>query len=251
MRRPKVFEIFGVGVAATALIAAPAAGAAPAPTVVAAPDGVLHSIDFEDGADWSPWTRSGEPELEVIELDGNGVLHVGDRGENYDGIELATDGLEGELTVSLDLMLAEGTPEVEAGLVTVPGYTHRGAQVVGDDEWTTVTATFEAPAEKVYIGTADIADVDAYDYYVDNIVVTLAAPSDEAPGDGDAPAPAPGENVVIHETGFEAGTDGWFGRGDAEVEVTDAEAHEGDSSLHVTNRSADWHGAAMNLFPLV
>ncbi|MGY1841531.1 MULTISPECIES: endo-1,4-beta-xylanase [unclassified Modestobacter] len=57
--------------------------------------------------------------------------------------------------------------------------------------------------------------------------------------------------TTVHTTGFETGTDGWFGRGDAQVAVSTDEARTGAASLAVTGRSQNWHGAGLDAQPVM
>jgi endo-1,4-beta-xylanase len=50
---------------------------------------------------------------------------------------------------------------------------------------------------------------------------------------------------------FEDGAQGWMPRGEASVSVADDVAHAGSRSLLVTNRSANWHGAAVDVSQLL
>ena len=58
---------------------------------------------------------------------------------------------------------------------------------------------------------------------------------------------APEENAGGVTSGFETGTEGWTARGDGVVVETAADARTGTGSLLVTNRSQDWHGAALDV----
>ena len=65
----------------------PSAAALAAP--LAAEDTVVTSLDFEDGT-WSPWTQSGGPSLSVVDVDGDKALRVGNRANDFDGIQSPT-----------------------------------------------------------------------------------------------------------------------------------------------------------------
>jgi GH35 family endo-1,4-beta-xylanase len=52
--------------------------------------------------------------------------------------------------------------------------------------------------------------------------------------------------ATVYETGFEAGTQSWFGRGSAQVATSTAEARTGAQSLLTTGRTDTWHGPALN-----
>ncbi|MGC9396269.1 MAG: endo-1,4-beta-xylanase [Anaerolineae bacterium] len=50
---------------------------------------------------------------------------------------------------------------------------------------------------------------------------------------------------------FESGAQGWIARGEASVSVADDMANSGSRSLLVTNRTANWHGAAVDVSQLL
>lgn len=50
---------------------------------------------------------------------------------------------------------------------------------------------------------------------------------------------------------FEDGVQGWMPRGEASVSVADDVSNSGSRSLLVTNRTANWHGAAVDVSPLL
>lgn len=52
---------------------------------------------------------------------------------------------------------------------------------------------------------------------------------------------------IVYQTGFEEGTDGFTGRGNARVAVTTEDKHSGDRSLKVTGRSSSWHGTIVEI----
>ncbi|WP_198026097.1 carbohydrate binding domain-containing protein, partial [Cellulomonas bogoriensis] len=286
MRRPKLFESVGVGVAAAALIVAPAAGAAPVAVAAADPVTVFET-SFEDG-ETAPFGARGPVTLDVTTDDartGTRSLRVSDRADGWQSVSLdllaAPLSLEpGEYDISAWVKLDTGTPEDSTGFnftvqqapyatgeeqyLTVGQY----QKPVSGDEWVEIGGTYvltEGRTEaQLYVDVVSLAGAHP-SFLIDDIRILGDAPADggETPGDGEGPgdgdgetpgdgeSPAPGPIVTIHETGFETGTDGWFGRGDAQVSVTDTEAYEGAQSLSVTGRTANWHGPAMNLFPLV
>ncbi|TFV62690.1 UNVERIFIED_ORG: HYR domain-containing protein [Bacillus sp. AZ43] len=69
-------------------------------------------------------------------------------------------------------------------------------------------------------------------------VAVLAAPQAAA-------APA-----TVHETGFEGGTGGWYGRG-SQATVTTAEARTGAHSLLSSGRTQSWQGPGVNALPFM
>ncbi|RBY91146.1 endo-1,4-beta-xylanase [Blastococcus sp. TF02A-30] len=58
--------------------------------------------------------------------------------------------------------------------------------------------------------------------------------------------PAAAAPATVHQAGFEEGTDGWYGRGPAQVARSTAEARTGLASLAVTGRSESWHGPGID-----
>lgn len=139
---------------------------------------VVVSTDFSDDG-FAPWTASGGPGLQVVEVDGNKALRVSNRVNDYDGIQTPTGLLQpgAEHTFSMRARLAPGTVGA-AGVrfVVTPAYTWVGNTTMTADAWTTVTGTFTLPvgsdpaAVGVYLGTGALAG--PYDYLVDDIVIT-------------------------------------------------------------------------------
>ncbi len=73
-----------------------------------------------------------------------------------------------------------------------------------------------------------------------------SAPTGGAPSTGGPP-----DNVLM-SYGFEqSDPDGWRARGTATLTVTDEQSHSGESSLKVTGRTANWHGAEYDVRSLV
>ena len=67
---------------------------------------MVTSLDFENGT-WSPWTQSGGPSLSVVDVDGDKALRVGNRANDFDGIQsptgLLTPGVEHTFTMQVKL----------------------------------------------------------------------------------------------------------------------------------------------------
>ena len=57
----------------------------------------------------------------------------------------------------------------------------------------------------------------------------------------------PDANGNYFKSTFESGTDNWEGRGDAKVALDNNVKYDGNSALSVTNRTDNWHGAAIKL----
>jgi GH35 family endo-1,4-beta-xylanase/peptidoglycan/xylan/chitin deacetylase (PgdA/CDA1 family) len=163
------------------------------PAAQAAPVTVL-SEDFEDGG-YAPLTQNGGPTLSVVDADGDKALLVAGRANDYDGVKTPANLLQpgGSYTFSMQVKLATGTAgPTYARFVVEPGYAWVGDSAVSADTWTTVSGTFNAPADanpatlRVYIGTGDLSA--AYDYLVDDIVITG---TDDDGGGGWEPTPDP------------------------------------------------------------
>ncbi len=57
--------------------------------------------------------------------------------------------------------------------------------------------------------------------------------------------------ATLHTADFEAGTNGWTGRGTAQVAPSSAQARSGAQSLAVTGRTDTWHGPALDAAALL
>lgn len=57
--------------------------------------------------------------------------------------------------------------------------------------------------------------------------------------------------ATLHTADFEAGTNGWTGRGTAQVAPSSAQARSGAQSLAVTGRTDTWHGPALDAATLL
>lgn len=172
------------------------------------------AADFADGALPTGLRQSGGSDGTLTVADG--VLAVNDRAQDFVGIETVPGLLDAgvEYAVSADVRLGDGTPATQARWVAVPGYTWIGNAGISTDEWTTLTGTWTVPADddgtaRLYIGTGDIAGLDSYTYYVDN--VTMTATIDDCEDDGGGPIHEPG--TVLIDEDFEGGDlGGWFAR---------------------------------------
>ncbi len=169
-------------------------GGAVAPA--AAAEVTVDSVNFEDGTTGN-WSRSGgtDSTLSVVDLDGGKVLQVADRNADYVGIQSPTGIYEPgkTYTFSLRLRLAPGTPDTSARIVMKPAYTWIGNTTVTASAWTTISGTYTATGDvsalQAYVGTSDIADVAAYTYYVDDIVIATESTTDSG---GVPPSVPPG-----------------------------------------------------------
>lgn len=152
-------------------------GAMAAPAAQAADPVTLLTENFEDG-DYAPLTQNGGPTLSVVDADGDKALLVKGRTNDYDGVRTPSGLLRpgGSYSFSMQVKLAAGTAATQARFVVEPAYTWVGNTTVTADRWTTVTGSFNAPADadaaalRAYIGTGALAA--AYDYLVDDITVS-------------------------------------------------------------------------------
>ena len=104
----------------------------------AADDVVISVVDFDDGTTGA-WQPTGEPALEYVPDDEGGLaLAVVDRSADYVGIETPTGMLDGfaagdVVTFSMQVRLAEGTPDSAVRFVLKPAYTWIGNTTVTAD----------------------------------------------------------------------------------------------------------------------
>lgn len=207
----------------------PAAADAVAPTVIS-------SVDFEDGT-LGDWTASGGATLTVVN-DDTKVLQIAGRSADYEGIQTATGIFEPGATYEFSMRAkldAAVTDPTDIRFVMKPAYTWIGNSTISSAGWTTITGTIAIPADadpatlQAYIGTADIAGLSDYTYYVDDISITKTA---------DAPACVP-DVVPVTSINFEDGTTGdWTVSGAATLNVV----ADDTNVLEVTNRAADYEG---------
>src|SRR5688572_27791298 len=76
-------------------------------------------------------------------------------------------------------------------------------------------------------------------------VLGLLAPLGVALAPSAAAAPA-----TVHETSFENGTSGWYGRGSTAAVTTDV-ARTGAHSLFSSGRTQNWQGPGVNALPFM
>jgi endo-1,4-beta-xylanase len=74
---------------------------------------------------------------------------------------------------------------------------------------------------------------------------TAPPPTETATPEPVMPVVPPAEGTIQYT--FEDGAQGWLPRGDASVSVVDDMANSGTHSLLVTNRTANWHGASVDV----
>ncbi|ADG73551.1 Endo-1,4-beta-xylanase [Cellulomonas flavigena DSM 20109] len=251
-RHRKVLETIGAGVAALALVLAPLVATGTAAT--AADPVSVFDIDFNDGTTGS-WTPSGDVQLDHVDVDGDTVLEVSDRREDFGGIESPafTTVAGATYTFSMRAKLPEGTEGTAAlRFVAKPAYTWIGNTTIDAEDWTTVTGTWTAPdseSHTVYIGSSHLSSTPApgedepsepYTYLVDDLQVTAVLPDAVPPGDG-----------TSLQFDFEDGTlQGWAPRatedGPATVGVVEG-GHESGHAAQVSDRLHQGQGLQLDV----
>jgi endo-1,4-beta-xylanase len=233
-----------------AVLALALGAAAAAPVGGAAEPVTLWSLDFEDGG-WAPWFQSGGPALSVVDADGDKALRVGNRANDFDGIQSPTGALAPDVEYRLSMQVrleTAGTADVR--FVVKPSFTWVGNTTVSASSWTTVSGTFTAPAGtdpatlQVYIGSGPHSSgAGSYTYLVDDLRVTTV-PADPPPPAG-----------IVLATDFESGLGGWVPRGDAQgnptVAVTETEAHGGVRAALVSDRTSQGDGIGRDVTGLM
>ncbi|GIG23066.1 hypothetical protein Cch01nite_37900 [Cellulomonas chitinilytica] len=218
MKRPRVVESIGVGIAAAALAIAPLAGVALAAPAAAA-DTVVLSNDFEDGS-YTPWGPRGPVTLAVTDTDAHAGTH-----------SLSVTGRTGDwngAATSVATLFQAGTPyTVEAWVKLAPGtigssgmhFTVQETSAAGDaytwvggavattaDGWVKIGGTYTKPAAAtaatLYIEAANI-DSTSPSYLVDDISITGAEvpPPDTSVVPGGAVDPVLTPSVAARGTG--------------------------------------------------
>ncbi|SDC30315.1 endo-1,4-beta-xylanase [Pelagirhabdus alkalitolerans] len=210
------------------------------------------------------------------------ALEITNRSASYDGADLSFDiagieiGKEYVITVNgfvdEDVDVPEGYQMVVQNLpygnpvdlflgshmtagesMTSTGNFNTSELDVADDNSLRIQTYFGGEGDVVevpfYIGEIKIEEVDGsgedsdeedHDYPED----------EEEPGEeesGEEEDEVPFEPITIGSFDFEENADGFTGNGDATVSRSTDESHTGDYSLFVTDRSADWHGARVEL----
>ncbi|MFN3707793.1 endo-1,4-beta-xylanase [Microcella sp.] len=220
----------------------------------------IASDDFSQPLSES-WQQSGDPTLSIVDIDGDPALRVGDRDQDFDGIETAPGVLVAGNTyeVGMRVRLEEGTTGTrDVRFVTKPGFqwVPNTNTPVSADGWTTIEGTFTVPADadqpSVYIGTADSTPAAAYAYLVDDLFLNQIGgdgPTDPGPTDPGTP----GEQVAAMTTSFEDGLDGWILRRSSNldvaptVDVTTEFARTGAQSAVVADRGNQGDGIGFNV----
>lgn len=222
-------------VTAAALVLTPLA-TAPAASAAAPPDGVLLSVDFEDGTAGA-LLASGGGARSVVDVDGSKAYLVSGRTQSYDGLETPTGLLDGlapgtVVTVSMKARLAEGTAGgYSARWVSKPSYGWIGNAELSSAAWTTLSGTYTVPATgaetSFYTGTGPDSGAE-FSYLLDDVTVSVP--------------PSEPEITTFVATDFE--DDSWQGDWSQSGATTLSVVDDGDGghALHVADRAADYVG---------
>ncbi|WP_440895025.1 endo-1,4-beta-xylanase [Amphibacillus sp. Q70] len=212
---------------------------------------LIYHETFEEGM--GLFTRSGGAQLEHVtdfEFEGNEngkALYVNNRVNDYDAADLTFAGL--------------GLVDGHTYTVTVKGYIDRDEELESSEQivlslidsyqWLsnadmvageafTLTSEFTVDSNVNHTlriqSNPDGADIP---FYIGEVLIVEEEGSDEEPF----------EPIEIYSTDFEEGREGWAARGDVNTEVVDDGT--GNHALLVTGRSADWHGATLDVTDLL
>ncbi len=219
---------------------------------------VIAEYDFEDGTNQG-WTPRGEVTLEVVSEAAHSGAHslkTTNREDTWQGPSLNVKGtLEKGATYEIIgyVKLVEAPAESSTVKFSIEEKTTGGDQdwvtvvekEITDTEWVEFSGQYtsneDLNEQTLYIESSNVDD----EFYIDDISITLikeAEESEEDNGEDD------GEELPILETNFDDGTkQGWYVRGDANVDVTDADAYSGEYSLLTTDRKEDWQSPAIDV----
>ena len=209
------------------------------------------TFDFEDGTTQGWRSREDKSVVTVsngLAYSGTYSLLVTERTEDFEGatvdvIELLEPG--NTYLIGGYVRLAEGEPNSRViltmqrkpkdGDTVYEWITSSAIDEVTDSEWSYLEGEYTLGAEAAELLLYfESPDEELVDFYVDQVTITLF-PKET------------GEKVFD----FEDGSQGWQPRGDAFVMASSDAAHSGSKSLAVTNRTADWHGATINVASLL
>lgn len=203
---------------------------------------VITSVDFNDSTTGS-WFQNGSPTLGFVDDGAGGMALSILRANDYDGIQ-SPMGLfqEGVLyTLSMRARLPEGSAVASTEVRFVVNhdtdqYDWVANTTINNTGWTTISGTYSLPAgsdpatSRVYVGSTNQAE--PYTILVDDILIT-------APAGG-------GPSVVVLETDFESGLDGWTLRvadgTPATLTLTEDEAHSPTHAALVSDRDGQGDG---------
>ena len=222
---------------------------------------VIYYEDFKEENN-ALFIQSGNPGLEYVsdmDFTENGkALHLSMRANDYDAIDLKYETLELKEGYTYSIKV-EGyvdeevdiAPESQAAIVLIDKYDYRGVVDLVAGESFTLSGVFVADSElNDRVRIQSNAEGKEVPFFIGEVtIVEVSAPEVDEPELPDEPEEF--EPKVIYENDFESNdTEGWFGRGDAEVSITDDGSGE-NSALLVTDREDGWHGPGINLTSLL
>lgn len=187
MPRHRFTKTFVAATAALALVVAPA-------TAASAADVVVLNADFSAGLLPAELQQSGGPAFSAIDIEGDRALLVGDRRNDYDGVQTAPGVLAAGTTYrfTMDARLAPetaGTANLRL-IVNFNGesgtYAYADAADITAAGWTTLEGEYSIPAgataPKVYTGTSALSgSTEPFGYVIDDLVITALDVPEEGP----------------------------------------------------------------------
>lgn len=210
---------------------------------------VVASYDFEDG-ELNGWRSRGGTTVEITDEEaytGQKSLKVTGRTQNWHGAELDVKGILNKgvtYEISAYVKLIDQPDSDRAIKITMQNkatgeernWTTVAQKVVSSNEWVELRGlyTFNKDMDELilYIESSGATD----SYYIDSIEIRTQVEV--------SPPQTPSSYVYDFEDGT---SQGWGPRGAAKVEVTDEASYEGNYSLKVTERTANWHGTQLDV----
>ena len=208
---------------------------------------VIQYSDFENGLDsWSAW--GGDLQVTSAQAyQGTQSALLSNRTGTWQGplIDLLSRVQAGQLININGYTRIEG---IESNPVNITvktlcaGETEQYQQLASvqatNDGWTAINGSLTLPncqLEEVFV-YFDGPVIDA-NIYLDEVTISTELLEDP--------------NNLITNPHFEQDTQGWVTWGDANISQTDIDAHSGNFSALVQNRTAEWQGAVYDLLPTV
>nr|AQM74178.1 glycoside hydrolase family 10 [Alkalibacterium sp.] len=192
-----------------------------------------------------------------------GAIHITDRNENHDGIDLIFSELGMDLGYEYNITVhgyvdEEETPgDGDRAVVQLPSGDYPvvgGADFVPGEEFTiegtrSWTDT-EYSAYRIQSSWVEDGRSEEISFYVTEVLIQRAGEVEDEEPNPDAPA-AEAFTLIDFE---DQELNGFEGRNGGELlEITDAENHtpDGQYSLHVSNRQDNWHGPSIDVTPYI
>ncbi|MBN2736151.1 MAG: endo-1,4-beta-xylanase [Spirochaetales bacterium] len=222
-----------------------------------APDGsnTLVNVDFENGStsNWGP--RGSGVVTEVVSGSANSgtmSLKVSGRTSNWHGAQYSLNNLVfagGVYQVKLAARLVSGQAASSLSMTVQrtplegdTAYDFVASSQSDDISWVQLSGNYTFSGDALDLLLYVESEDPAAEYYIDDFSLVEISPPAEPEADGS-----------LVKTTFETGTiEAWSPRGDSVnlVAATD-DAYEGDMSLKVTGRSANWQGASYSLNEII